>query len=148
MGTLLGLMLYGFFHPGSALARATHLAFRPLCHQLPERSFAFGGAPLCVCHRCFGIYLGLFVGGLLALLGARADLGRRGPWLWASAPMVAHVLLLNLWPPADLWPIRVATGLLFGAWGGLALSLALDHVQASARGLPAARALNLREERP
>lgn len=151
MGTLLGLMLYGLLHPGGAIAAASRLVFAPLCHQLPERSFVFEGAAMCVCHRCFGIYLGLFVGGLLALAGVRADLGRRGPWLWTSVPMAAHVLILNLWPPADLWPLRVATGLLFGAWGGLAISLALGHVLGPPRvdstTFGATRAaLHLREE--
>ncbi len=152
MGTLLAQMLYGLLHPGSVVAAASRIVFAPFCHQLPERSFQFGGAAMCVCHRCFGIYLGLFVGGLLAFAGVRADLSRRGPWLWASMPMVVHVLVLNLWPPADLWPLRVATGLLFGAWGGLALSVALGHVLGQPHDLPSApgptsTSLHLREER-
>jgi len=33
-----------------------------LCHQLAERSFHLMSQPLAVCARCFGLYLGLFIG--------------------------------------------------------------------------------------
>ena len=143
-------MLFGLTHPGGVAARAAHLAFAPFCHQRPERSFVFEGAAMCVCHRCFGIYVGIFLGAVLALLGVRADVGRRALWFGATAPMVAHVALSSLWPPADLWPLRVATGLLFGAWGGLATALALGDVFGSRAGraaLDTTSALHLREER-
>ena len=55
--------LYAFFHP--------------VCHQLPDRSFACFGHPLAVCHRCLGLYLG-FLAGLLA---------------WPSLPRLGRRLL-------------------------------------------------------
>ena len=40
--------------------------FRPVCHQIADRSFSLGGQPLAVCHRCFGFYVG-FTAGLIVL---------------------------------------------------------------------------------
>jgi len=33
-----------------------------ICHQIPERTIHALGAPMAVCSRCFGIYLGLLLG--------------------------------------------------------------------------------------
>lgn len=41
-----------------------YACFAPVCHQVPERSFALLGRPLAVCARCFGIYAG-FLGGMI-----------------------------------------------------------------------------------
>jgi uncharacterized membrane protein len=38
------------------------LFFSPVCHQDPARSFWLFGAPVAVCARCLGIYLGAAVG--------------------------------------------------------------------------------------
>jgi uncharacterized membrane protein len=35
------------------------LGFQDFCHQMPERSFDMWGIEFAVCHRCFGIYLGI-----------------------------------------------------------------------------------------
>jgi len=40
-------------------------AFSLVCHQLPDRSFGIFGAPIAVCARCLGIYLGSALGLLL-----------------------------------------------------------------------------------
>lgn len=37
-------------------------AYRPVCHQRPDRSLHLGGHPLAVCARCFGIYSGFLFG--------------------------------------------------------------------------------------
>ncbi|HYX70804.1 MAG TPA: DUF2085 domain-containing protein [Terriglobales bacterium] len=39
--------------------------FSRVCHQEAERSFWLWGAPVAVCARCLGIYLGAAVGGWL-----------------------------------------------------------------------------------
>ena len=102
--------------------------YSTLCHQLPERSFFFGGYQVCYCHRCTALYTTIAVTGLLyAGLRWRAPLPTR-LLLWAALPMLAD----GLWHVAnDLSPglglrsaasgigslnfvVRMLTGILFG----------------------------------
>lgn len=43
----------------SALFPGIYLAFGAVCHQAPERCFAWLGRPLPVCARCLGLYTGV-----------------------------------------------------------------------------------------
>ncbi len=73
--------------------------FALVCHQDPQRSFWILGAPLAVCARCFGIYLGAALAAfaprmraarellLAALIANAADVlaeaaGLHGDWKW------------------------------------------------------------------
>ncbi len=47
------------------VARAITLAYRPLCHQLPERSYFLWGWKVPLCHRDLALYGGLLLFGLL-----------------------------------------------------------------------------------
>jgi uncharacterized membrane protein len=50
---------------GLVAGLALQRAFSLVCHQRPERSFWILGAPVAVCARCLGIYLGAGLGLLL-----------------------------------------------------------------------------------
>lgn len=105
--------------------------FAPLCHQMPERSFWLMGEPLAVCHRCTGIYFGLFAGALLwraaGGLGGSAPfprseiVGRRARLVIVLAAAPAAVDwgagLAGLWQSGPF--VRAATGFWFGAGTGL-----------------------------
>ncbi len=107
-------------------------AFAPICHQIAERSFHVDGVALAVCHRCYGIYWGLFAGLALYLMV------RRWGWkLWAySRPL----LLLALVPIgvdwtldfAGLWhntPLsRMSSGSVFGLAAGLLVAQAFASI--------------------
>jgi uncharacterized membrane protein len=41
------------------------LLYKPLCHQLPERSFCVHGYQVAYCHRCTAMYTSILVAGLL-----------------------------------------------------------------------------------
>ena len=41
------------------------LLYRPLCHQLPERSFCIHGYQVAYCHRCTAMYTSILAAGLL-----------------------------------------------------------------------------------
>jgi uncharacterized membrane protein len=137
-GALVASVVLAATRPGTVGSIATRTVFARACHQDPARSFAWDGEPFCVCHRCFGIYAGLAVGALAVALFPRVPLdpGSRRLWLAALLPMLAHVALLHLWPPADLVVLRVGTGALFGLWGGVASSLALGQAATPASSRP------------
>ncbi len=95
-----------------------YLFFAPLCHQLPERCFSLLGFPLAVCQRCFGIYLGLFLGSLSHLFRAPKFLRTISDRTWiilAALPLVLDVgLAAALIASSTPWT-RLVTGLIFGA---------------------------------
>lgn len=126
-GSLVALIVYGAANPSGAVYASTRVVFKPACHQMVERSFLWGETPFAVCHRCFGIYVGLMIGGTIAAMGFRADAGSKKLWIAATAPMLVHVIALNIFPAVDWWWMRVGTGALFGVWGAWALSLALGQ---------------------
>ncbi|MAC25083.1 MAG: hypothetical protein CMN31_05075 [Sandaracinus sp.] len=128
MGGVLAGILWSAAHPGSFSDEIAHLFFRGFCHQNPERSFAWGGHAFCVCHRCFGVYAGLAGGGLLAIAGLRADVGKLRLWVAATLPMVVHVALLQIIPAVDQVWLRVATGAVFGLWSSWAVALGLGSL--------------------
>jgi len=88
MGREEALWLYFFYHP--------------ICHQLPGRSFFLWGFPLAVCQRCFGLYLGFWLGVLL-LPVTRAF----STWI-AARPRIALAFMAPM--------------LIDVAWGGSALT--------------------------
>ena len=44
------------------ISRFLYTIFDPICHQDPDRCFTLFNAPLAVCTRCFGIYIGSLAG--------------------------------------------------------------------------------------
>ena len=114
----------------SALA---YLLFSPLCHQMSERSFHLCGYPLAVCHRCTGIYFGLFLGMLLPVgksLQFLSPARRKLFALFVCAPIFLDFCLsyLGIWAGTPL--IRFATGLIFGSSGAYLLVLAFHECSA------------------
>lgn len=128
-------------HPGAA--SLIYLCFAAVCHQLPGRSFHWLGYPLALCARCTGIFLGVWLATLAALV-ARVPRASRAGAVVAAALMAADVFteFAALRPP--LAGLRFATGFLVGVVAGpwLALSarqLAAEWKRALARGWRAQR---------
>ncbi len=105
-------------HAHPLAAAFLYLMFSPVCHQIPDRCFSFSGQAWAVCHRCSGIYLGMF----LALLTPFTAAGfLRSAWetrVWVlvlAAPMLIDVAAPHLgwWVSTPL--SRFATGMAFGA---------------------------------
>jgi uncharacterized membrane protein len=102
-------------HAFDGTAAMLYLFFSFICHQIPERSFLVCGHTLAVCHRCSGIYLGLFLAALIDLSFIHKSPRVRRCWiLAATAPLVLDALLpcVGLWHSGDL--SRFLTGMLFG----------------------------------
>ncbi len=118
------------------------VSFSTICHQIPERSPHINGVALGVCHRCYGVYLGLPVAALGFLFFSRLNIGSTmlRLLLFGSLGLLAidwGAPLLNLWHNTPT--TRMATGLLFGLTAGYYLVHVLhqqgngagDHVIAS-----------------
>lgn len=83
----------GFFNQSAPwYLQWQHQAFLQLCHQIPERSFWFGGQPMAVCSRCLGIYGGFLLGWIFLPVVSKWDVATN-----ISLRKVALIaLLLNL----------------------------------------------------
>jgi len=106
------LLLSGSF---STAAFFNYLPFSFFCHQIPERSFTLFHYPLAVCHRCTGIYFGLFLGTLLSPVFFRIPPRVQRASIISAAALLALDALL---PFTGLWNgfrlCRFMTGLVFG----------------------------------
>jgi uncharacterized membrane protein len=102
-------------HSFYAAASALYFFFSHICHQIPERSFMLFGFPLAVCHRCSGIYIGMFLGCFVEIpaMNCRTQIRR----LVVIAAIIP-ITLDNIASMAGLWhntvTSRFITGLLFG----------------------------------
>ena len=96
--------------------------FSRLCHQDSTRSFQLEGAPVAVCTRCLGIYLGVAFGTILSF--ARTISPRSAMW-WLGVGLILNGLdvatEMLAWhgnqPAARFW-----LGLFLGASAGAILS--------------------------
>lgn len=111
--------------------------FSFVCHQIPSRSPHLDGVPLAVCHRCFGVYVGLPVAVLGMVFLYRFDdvLYRRAPWLLGLAVLPMAVDwggdVLGFWTNTP--HSRIATGLLFGMVAGYYVARGVVEVFAPSR---------------
>ena len=90
-----------------------YFLFSAVCHQMPERSFMFEGFPFAVCHRCFGIYLGLAIGSLIKFPFHSYRTCRI--WIAAASLPLIFDLAFPLTGLGNNVPVsRFLTGILFG----------------------------------
>ncbi len=109
---------YSSSHGWFAYSFPLSYGFSLVCHQRPERCFWIFGAPVAVCARCLGIYLGAAVGLLLRT-------SRR-----SAIQLLTIVAALNLteWLTelaglhGNWLGLRFALGLLLGAAGAMLIA--------------------------
>ena len=122
---------------GGTLHAAVHAFASFICHQLPERSFAWGSHPWVVCARCLGLYAAAPAGAMAALaVGAtRAFDASRNVRLAVAAG--APTLLTWLAEFVLGWPMsnaaRFAAALPLGA--AVAWLLVRTAIEARGRGV-------------
>ncbi len=110
-------------HGLPAVSLILNQGFALVCHQRPERCFWIFGAPIAVCARCLGIYIGAAIGLLVRtsqrlairlvvvasainLLDGLAEVaGLHGNWL-----ELRFVLGLALGASAGIWVASVQAG--------------------------------------
>jgi len=103
--------------PGTLIHAAVDLAFRPFCHQTPERSLLLFGNTLVICARCTGFYGGLGVLGIVAAVaytfGLKKRVPRRAFLLVLPLAIDGTANLLGIWATSAL--LRSVTGILAAA---------------------------------
>lgn len=100
---------------GEPGALPLYWGFSFFCHQLPGRSFTLAGLPLAACHRCVGIYLGLFAGAVAPAPRFPGSARARRRWLLAAllpALVDAALARAGLWPGSP-WS-RTGSGIFLG----------------------------------
>jgi uncharacterized membrane protein len=123
--TAIGILLWmgGIFLAPYLRARSSpwqslaYAVFKPVCHQIPSRSFYRFGAPLAVCARCLGIYSGFLIGVFLYPLVRgfrRLALPQARVFLLASLPIVLDTLgnFFQLWNTSN--SVRMVIGIVWG----------------------------------
>ena len=115
------------------------LLFRLLCHGIPERCFALFGAPMPVCARCTGIYLGMLAGlAAFVLIPLLRERVMRRFAIAAVIPLALDGLTQLAGLRESTNALRVATGLLAGLAFGLWILSAVEQ-----RGERSSRILDL-----
>jgi uncharacterized membrane protein len=102
------------------LANLIYVPFGLICHQLPERSFHLFGYKMAYCERCFAIYAGTLVLGLIYGVSKRTM--RPATLLECallSTPMAIDGFTQLFGWRQSTWELRVVTGSIFAlgvAW--------------------------------
>jgi len=121
---------YLLTHNFSALGFALQRGFALVCHQRPERSFWIFGAPVAVCARCLGIYVGAAIG--LLVRTSRV----------VALRMVVAATALNLVDGlteiaglhGNWMEVRFGLGLMLGAAGALLIASSMPSVPPAEAG--------------
>lgn len=117
---------------GEPVRMALMHGFDPLCHQIAERSPHVDGIQLAVCHRCYGILVGLAIGPIAALI-TRGRVNR-----YASLLIVASLVplaldwglgIVGIW--ANTAESRLITGAIFGVVAGILVTRAMAWYRSS-----------------
>ncbi len=112
-------------------------AFSFVCHQLPDRSPFIDGIQAAICHRCLGIYCGIFAGAVIFPF-----LDRWGLFLmrWAGAIIAVSLAVpgadwlgevIGIW--TNIPASRIITGAVFGITAGFYFARATMDIVRSRR---------------
>lgn len=121
-----------YFSSGHLLpvAFALDRGFALVCHQRPERCFWIFGAPVAVCARCLGIYLGA-AAGLLIRTSRRIALRM----LIAAAAINLSDWITELSRLHGNWlGVRFCLGLALGATGAMLVSASIFEAEQPGSG--------------
>lgn len=110
---------------GLGFGRLLRMAYRPGCHQMPQRCLDLGSGPLAVCARCAGLYVGGLVG--VAISAASGRCLRFQP-RWLAIALIPSVIdfsagIVGL-PSLSNW-MRFGISLPVGVLSGLLLSIGI-----------------------
>jgi uncharacterized membrane protein len=96
------------------IATFAYFFYKPVCHQIAERSFLFDGFALAVCIRCFSFYLGGLSIVLYYLFQSKVRMWRILSYTLLIAPAAVDFILEKLQLYSNLEDLRIVTGFLLG----------------------------------
>jgi uncharacterized membrane protein len=100
-----------------SISQPTYRFFSYICHQINNRSFHYHEFPFAVCARCFGVYLGVFVGFIAYPFFRKIENNEPFPRIWlflAMIPMAIDFSLgfFHIWENTHI--SRLITGAILG----------------------------------
>jgi uncharacterized membrane protein len=96
------------------LSQYLYFIYKPVCHQLPNRSFMINGLPFAVCVRCVSFYgSGIFVF-LFYLFTKKISFWPFSVYLLLISPAIIDFLLEKTGVYQEIEIIRFVTGLILG----------------------------------
>jgi uncharacterized membrane protein len=120
-----------------SISQPTYRFFSFICHQINNRSFHYREFPFAVCARCFGVYLGFFIGLIVYPLCRKIENSEPFPRIWlflAMIPMGVDFALgfFNIWENTHL--SRLITGGILGFACAVFIVPAIADIVAQVKG--------------
>jgi uncharacterized membrane protein len=88
--------------------------YKPVCHQITDRSFLIDGFTMTVCVRCFAFYLGGFIVTIFYIFKERIEMWRTSMYVLLAFPVFLDFSVEKLKFYSNITELRFFTGLLFG----------------------------------
>ena len=95
-------------------AAFAYFFYKPVCHQITERSFLFNGFALAVCIRCFSFYLGGLFIVLYYIFRSKVRMWPILSYILLIAPVAVDIILEKLHLYSNFEDLRIVTGFLLG----------------------------------
>ena len=102
------------FPLGQRVATFMYFFYKPVCHQIPGRSFWLDGYTLAVCIRCFGFYMGGFFVTFRYLFKKNIYLWKTSIYILFVAPALIDFVSEKFNLYTNMTGLRLFTGLLLG----------------------------------
>jgi len=123
---------------GQKVSAFMYFFYKPVCHQLADRSFGIDEFALTVCIRCFGFYLGGFFISLFYLFKDKIYLWTFSSYILLIAPVFVDFILEKINIYTNIGGLRFMTGLLLGiaVFQLLFVSLFINKAKQKIESLP------------
>jgi len=99
---------------GKKLASFMYFFYKPVCHQISDRSFMLDGFTLAVCNRCFAFYLGGLFICIIYFFRDKIYMLTRISYILLVLPALLDFILEKVDLYTNVSGLRLFTGLLLG----------------------------------
>jgi uncharacterized membrane protein len=99
---------------GQKVSAFMYFFYKPVCHQIADRSFGIDGFTFTVCIRCFGYYLGGLLITSLYLFKEKINMWRMTSYILCVLPAFLDFLLEKTNIYSNIGGLRLLTGLMLG----------------------------------